>query len=172
MSNSLTRIVLLSDTHGYLDDALLEKMNWADEVWHAGDIGDLSLIDRIEKIKPVRAVYGNIDNAELRLHHPLNQVFNCQKIKVVMTHIAGYPGRYSARVKELLDEHRPQLFICGHSHILKVMKDPKRGHIHMNPGAAGKHGFHQMRTLLRFEINGDTLQNLAVIELGKRGALS
>lgn len=147
-------------------------MNWADEVWHAGDIGDLSLIDRIEKIKPVRAVYGNIDNAELRLHHPLNQVFNCQKIKVVMTHIAGYPGRYSARVKELLDEHRPQLFICGHSHILKVMKDPKRGHIHMNPGAAGKHGFHQMRTLLRFEINGDTLQNLAVIELGKRGALS
>ena len=147
-------------------------MNWADEVWHAGDIGDLSLIDRIEKIKPVRAVYGNIDNADLRLHHPLNQVFNCQKIKVVMTHIAGYPGRYSARVKELLDEHRPQLFICGHSHILKVMKDPKRGHIHMNPGAAGKHGFHQMRTLLRFEINGDTLQNLAVIELGKRGALS
>lgn len=147
-------------------------MNWADEVWHAGDIGDLSIIDRIEKIKPVRAVYGNIDNADLRLHHPLNQVFNCQKIKVVMTHIAGYPGRYSARVKELLDEHRPQLFICGHSHILKVMKDPKRGHIHMNPGAAGKHGFHQMRTLLRFEINGDTLQNLAVIELGKRGALS
>ena len=172
MSKEVTRIILLSDTHGFLDDSLLQKLAWADEVWHAGDIGGLVVCDRIEKIKPLRAVYGNIDDAQLRMQHPLNQVFYCQQIKVVISHIAGYPGRYNKRIQELLEVEKPQLFICGHSHILKVMKDPKRGHLHMNPGAAGIYGFHQIRTLLRFEICGKTIQNLEVMELGKRGQLS
>lgn len=172
MSKTATRIILLSDTHGFMDDSLLEKLQWADEVWHAGDIGLLEVTDRIAALKPTRAVYGNIDGAKVRSHYPLNQIFWCQNVKILMTHIAGYPGRYSKRVLALIEEHHPQLVICGHSHILKVMKDPKWGHLHMNPGAAGKHGFHQMRTLLRFEIEEDEIKHLEVMELGKRGSLT
>lgn len=160
----MKNILLLSDTHGYIDEAILKHVAWADEVWHAGDIGDLSVTDTIKQLKPLRAVYGNIDDARARLEFPLDQRFLCEDIDVWITHIGGYPGRYDHRVKSVLNEHPPTLFICGHSHILKVMRDPKLGLLHMNPGAAGIHGFHQARTLLRFQVDGKDLKNLEVIE--------
>lgn len=160
----MTRILLLSDTHGYMDDALLKHADWADEVWHAGDIGTIEVADAIKKIKPLRAVYGNIDGAEIRREYPLDQRFRCEDVSVWITHIGGYPGRYTARVKNQLNEHTPRIFISGHSHILKVMPDKKLNLLHMNPGAIGKHGFHKVRTMLRFEIDGIDIRNLEVIE--------
>ncbi len=160
----MKKILLLSDTHGYMDDALLRHVKWADEVWHAGDIGDLSVTDAIKEFKPLKAVYGNIDDAKARMEFPLDQRFLCEEINVWMTHIGGYPGRYEPRVKAEIAQNPPDLFICGHSHILKVMRDPKLGLIHMNPGAAGIYGFHKVRTLLRFEVVDKDLKNLEVIE--------
>lgn len=160
----MKKILLLSDTHGYLDETILSHIRKADEVWHAGDIGTTAVTDAIKKEKPLRAVFGNIDGSELRKEFPLDVRFQCEGIEVFMTHIGGYPGRYEKRVRELLDENRPDLFICGHSHILKVVRDKKRGILHMNPGAIGKQGFHKVRTMLRFEVNGKELQNLEVIE--------
>ena len=163
----MKKILLLSDTHSYIDAAILKHVRNADEVWHAGDIGDLKVTDTIKKLKPLRAVFGNIDSAEARLEFPLHQRFLCEQVDVWITHIGGYPGRYSPAIREELYANPPKLFITGHSHILKVMPDKKRGILHMNPGAIGIHGFHKARTMLRFEIDGSTIQNLEVIEYKK-----
>lgn len=165
----MKKILLLSDTHSYIDDRILHYAKFNDEIWHAGDIGNISVTDELSKIKPVRAVYGNIDGTEVRSTFPLDLNFEIEGVKVFMTHIAGYPNKYNARVKEEIIKNRPRLVICGHSHILKVMPDKKLNHIHMNPGAAGIYGFHQMRTMLQFELNAGKIENLNVIELGKRG---
>ncbi len=164
----MKKILLISDTHGYLDPRLFKYMKAADEVWHAGDIGGSELADEIAAIKPFRAVFGNIDGAALRSEYPENLIFECEKLKVLMTHIGGSPGKYPARVKSIINETKPGIFICGHSHILKVVYDKELSLLHMNPGAAGKQGFHQVRTALQFEIKDGAAQNLQVIELGKR----
>lgn len=163
------KILLLSDTHSYIDERILNYADWADEVWHAGDIGDLSVTDLLKTKKTLRAVYGNIDDAKARLDFPMDNHFECDGMKVWMTHIGGYPGKYPARIKQGLLEHRPDIFICGHSHILKVQFDKQFNCLAINPGAAGIYGFHQIRTMLRFEINSGKIQNMEVIELGKRG---
>jgi len=164
----LKKILLLSDTHSYIDDRILEYARQADEVWHAGDIGDLNVTDKLKEVKPLRAVFGNIDNHEARKEFPLNNRFICEGVDVWITHIGGYPNKYSPVIKEKIKENPPKLFISGHSHILKVMPDKKLGLLHMNPGACGKHGFHQVRTMLRFEIEQAEIKNLEVIELGTR----
>jgi putative phosphoesterase len=164
----MTKILLLSDTHSHIDDTILKYVHQADEVWHAGDIGDLSVTDTIKKFKPLRAVYGNIDNAEARLEFPLNNRFMCEGVDVWITHIGGYPGKYNQAIRVEITANPPKLFICGHSHILKVQFDNKLNLLHMNPGAAGISGFHQVRTMLRFEIDGEKIQGLEVIEIGKR----
>jgi uncharacterized protein len=164
----MTKILLLSDTHSYIDDTILKYVNQADEVWHAGDIGDLSVTDKIKKIKPLRCVYGNIDNHQARMEFPLNNRFNCEAVSVLITHIGGYPGRYNPAIKQELEQNPPKLFICGHSHILKVMFDKKHDLLHMNPGAAGISGFHQIRTMMRFVIDKDKIKDLEIIELGKK----
>lgn len=163
------KILLLSDTHGYIDDRILHYVSEADEVWHAGDIGNLDVTDAIQKIKPLKAVYGNIDGQKIRQQFPLDNRFNCAGADVWITHIGGYPGRYEKRVREILNINPPDIFVCGHSHILKVMHDKKYNMLTLNPGAAGRNGFHQMRTMLQFEINNGKPENLSVIELGKRG---
>ena len=164
----MKKILLLSDTHGYLDDRILKYAGEADEVWHAGDIGRSSVSDALQKIKPLKAVFGNVDGGELRKEFPLNNRFMCEEVDVWITHIGGYPGRYSPAVKEEIKANPPRIFISGHSHILKVMNDKKLGVLHMNPGAAGKQGFHQMRTMLRLVIDGKDIRDLEVIELGKK----
>lgn len=164
----MTKILLLSDTHSYIDDSILKYASQADEIWHAGDIGDLAVTDALKAVKPLRAVYGNIDNAEARNEFPLHQRFQCEQVDVWITHIGGYPGRYAPAIREEIRLNPPRIFISGHSHILKVMPDKKLNLIHMNPGAAGKHGFHKVRTMLRFEIDGKAIQNLEVIEFDRR----
>ena len=165
----MTRVLLLSDTHGYMDERILNYVLEADEVWHAGDIGSFDVTDRISELKPLRAVHGNIDNSRIQTEFPRDQHFYCEDVSVWMTHIGGYPGRYTQRVREALTEIRPKIYICGHSHILKVLPDKKLDLIHMNPGACGRHGLHSMRTMLRFVIDGSEIKDLEVIELGKRG---
>jgi hypothetical protein len=164
----MTKILLLSDTHSHIDETILKYVNWADEVWHAGDIGNLQVTDQIKKVKPLRAVYGNIDDDKARMEFPLHQRFFCEKVAVWMTHIGGYPGKYNQAIRQDLQQNPPKLFICGHSHILKVQFDKKLNMLHMNPGAAGISGFHQVRTMLRFEIDAEKIQNLEVIEVGKK----
>lgn len=161
----MRKILLLSDTHSYIDDRILEYASQADEVWHAGDIGDIKVSETLKKTVPVfKAVYGNIDGTEIRKEFPLNLRFFCEKVDVWMTHIGGYPGKYAPIIREEIKLNPPKLFICGHSHILKVMNDKKLHLLHMNPGAIGIHGFHRVRTMLRFEVNQETIQNLEVIE--------
>ncbi len=160
----MTRILLLSDTHSFMDSKILKYVKQADEVWHAGDIGDLKVTDAIQKLKPLKAVYGNIDNAQARTEFPLDQRFLCEEVDVWITHIGGYPGRYDRRIRDEIRANPPKIFISGHSHILKVMNDPKLDLLHMNPGAVGKHGFQKVRTMLRFQIHGSTISNLEVIE--------
>lgn len=164
----MTKILLLSDTHSYIDDTILKYVTQADEVWHAGDIGDLSVTDAIRKLKPLRAVYGNIDDAQARLEFPLHNRFMCEDVDVWITHIGGYPGKYNPALRKEIEKNPPKLFICGHSHILKVMFDKKHDLLHMNPGACGKSGFHKVRTMLRFVIEGDKIKDLEIIELEKR----
>jgi putative phosphoesterase len=164
----MKKILLLSDTHSHIDDKILKYVHQANEVWHAGDIGDLNVTDTIAKLKPLRAVYGNIDDANARTSFPLHNRFMCENVSVWITHIGGYPSKYNPAIKEELEKNPPKLFICGHSHILKVQFDKKLNLLHMNPGAAGIYGFHQIRTMLRFEIDGDKIQNLEIIELGKK----
>jgi putative phosphoesterase len=164
----MQKILLLSDTHSYIDDAILKYVKRADEVWHAGDIGDLKVTDAIKKLKPLRAVYGNIDNAKTRLEFPEHNRFMCEGVDVWITHIGGYPNRYDIRVKEQVIKNPPKLFISGHSHILKVIPDKKLDLLHMNPGAVGKHGLHKVRTMLRFVIEGDNIKDLEVIEFNRR----
>ncbi|MFT5437218.1 MAG: putative phosphoesterase [Ulvibacter sp.] len=163
----MTKILLLSDTHSYIDADILKYVNLADEVWHAGDIGDLKVTDAIAKLKPLRAVFGNIDDSKARLEFPLNNRFHCEEVDVLITHIGGYPGRYSPAIRDEIYKNPPRIFISGHSHILKVMNDKKRGILHMNPGAVGTHGFHKVRTMLRFEIDGNDIKNLEVIEFSR-----
>jgi putative phosphoesterase len=164
----MKKILLLSDTHSHIDDKILKYVHQANEVWHAGDIGDLNVTDTIAKLKPLRAVYGNIDDANARTSFPLHNRFMCENVSVWITHIGGYPSKYNPAIKEELEKNPPKLFICGHSHILKLQFDKKLNLLHMNPGAAGIYGFHQIRTMLRFEIDGDKIQNLEIIELGKK----
>ena len=161
----MKRIGLLSDTHSHLDEAIFRYFDKCDEIWHAGDIGDISVVDKLKEFKPLRAVYGNIDNNEVRREYPLNNRFLCEDVDVWITHIGGYPGRYAPPVREEIYLNPPKLFVCGHSHICKVMPDKKLGLLHMNPGAAGNHGFHQIKTLLRFNINGEDIRDLEVIEM-------
>lgn len=165
----MKKILLLSDTHSHIDDVILKYVNQADEVWHAGDIGDLKVTDVLKKWKTLRAVYGNIDDSKARMEFPLNNRFLCEGVSVLITHIGGYPGKYNRVIKAEIERNPPKLFICGHSHILKVQFDKKYNLLHMNPGAAGIYGFHQIRTMLRFEIDGDKIQKLEIIELGNRG---
>lgn len=158
------KILLLSDTHSYIDEKILKYAAEADEVWHAGDIGDLKVTDELSKVSKLRAVYGNIDATDIRREFPLNNRFMIDGIDVWITHIGGYPGKYSPQIKDEIYKNPPNLFICGHSHILKVMPDKRLNLLHMNPGAVGQHGFHQVRTMLRFEINRSKIENLEVIE--------
>lgn len=164
----MKKILLLSDTHGHMDPTILKYAAQADEVWHAGDIGSLSVIDELEALKQVRGVHGNIDDHVIQKEFPENNRFMCEGVDVWITHIGGYPNRYNIRVRDEIRNNPPKLFICGHSHILKVMHDKKLGLLHMNPGACGKHGFHQVRTMLRFVIDGEKISDLEVVELGKR----
>ncbi|PHR96317.1 MAG: YfcE family phosphodiesterase [Leeuwenhoekiella sp.] len=161
----MKKILLLSDTHSYIDDRILAYAEKADEIWHAGDIGDLRVTDALKALKPLRAVFGNIDDHEIRKEFPLNNRFICEGVDVLITHIGGYPGRYSPAIRSTLYAKPPKLFICGHSHILKVMPDRKLDLLHMNPGAVGKHGFHKVRTMLRFTVDQGKIDNLEVIEM-------
>jgi putative phosphoesterase len=164
----MKRIGLLSDTHSYLDEAVFRHFTNCDEIWHAGDIGEESVIDTLETFKPTRIVFGNIDSVAVRKRTTEHLRFNCEGLDVWITHIGGRPGNYATPVRADLKANPPGLFICGHSHICMVKLDPSLRMIYMNPGAAGKHGFHQVRTLLRFEVEAGKVQNLEVIELGKR----
>ncbi|WP_396153102.1 metallophosphoesterase family protein [Flavobacterium sp.] len=164
----MKKILLLSDTHSFIDEKILKYVRLADEVWHAGDIGDLTVTDEIKKLKPLRAVYGNIDNDKARMEFPLNNRFFCEGVEVLITHIGGYPGKYNQAIRDELKNNPPKLFICGHSHILKVQFDKTLNLLHMNPGAAGIHGFHQVRTMLRFEIDGEQIKALEIIEMEKK----
>lgn len=166
------KIGLLSDTHSYLDPNIFIHFKDCDEIWHAGDLGDAVIADQLEAFKPLRAVYGNIDDRDLQLRFPEDAWFSCEGLEIWMTHIGGAPPNYNPRIKKMLKEKTPAVFICGHSHILRVKKDPTYNLLYLNPGAAGNQGFHPMRTLLRFEINNKLIEKLEVIELGKRGSLS
>ncbi len=165
---SLTKILLLSDTHSHIDDTMLKYVHQADEIWHAGDIGNLEVTDKLKLLKPLRAVFGNIDDNTTRMEFPLHNRFLCEAVDVWITHIGGYPGKYNPVLKNELINNPPKLFICGHSHILKVAFDKQNQFLYMNPGAAGLSGFHQIRTMLRFEIDKDTISKLEIIELGKK----
>jgi putative phosphoesterase len=159
------KITLLSDSHSYMDEQVLKLCAGSDEIWHAGDIGSPRVCDQLAKVAKVRAVFGNIDDPSLRREWPEELAFEIENYKVWMTHIGGYPGRYHRGIKEKLREFKPDLYICGHSHILKVMPDKDLGLLHMNPGAIGKQGLHQIRTLLRFKIENGKLSDLEVVEL-------
>ncbi|MGZ8527115.1 MAG: metallophosphoesterase family protein [Kaistella sp.] len=164
----MKKILLLSDSHSCIDERILDYAKQADEIWHCGDFGNLEVVEQLEKIKPLRGVYGNIDGTEIRKIFPEVLRFQCEEVEVLMIHIGGYPGRYSPLAKKEIEEQAPKLFISGHSHILKAMFDKKNTLLHLNPGAMGKVGWHQMRTMMRFEINKDQIENLEVIELGKK----
>ncbi len=165
----MKKILLLSDTHSYIDAQILKYVKQADEVWHAGDIGDLKVTDTIKKLKPLRAVYGNIDDNLARLEFPLDNKFTIEEVSVWITHIGGYPNKYNLRIREEIKKNSPTIFISGHSHILKVQYDKKLNLLHLNPGAAGNHGFHNIRTMLRFTIDKAQIKDLEIIELATRG---
>ncbi len=167
------KIGLLSDTHSYLDPKVFDYFKDCDEVWHAGDIGEISLISELQKFKPFRAVFGNIDNKEIQHLFPEDLWFTCEGITVWMTHIGGVPPNYNPRVKKILKEKTPDVFICGHSHILRIKRDPNFNNLlYINPGAVGNHGFHAIKTIVRFDINNGKIENMEVIELGKRGVIT
>jgi len=163
------KIGLLSDTHSYIDDQIIRLLTGCDEIWHAGDFGSIEVSDRLNEIAPLRGVYGNIDDATIRQVHPKVNRFVIEGLDVMMTHIGGYPGKYHPDIRNEIKANPPQLYITGHSHILKVMTDKSLNNLlHLNPGAAGKHGFHTMRTMMRFDVTNGKVENLQVIELGKR----
>lgn len=164
----MKRIGLISDTHSYLDEKVFEHFSSCDEIWHAGDFGSMELADRLAAFKPLKGVYGNIDDAGLRLKFPEQLVFTCEQVKVMIRHIGGSPPKYNPETRKELQLHRPLLFISGHSHILKIMYDQQMNCLHMNPGAAGKQGWHKVRTLIRFTIDRADMKDCEVIELGKR----
>lgn len=165
----MTRIGLISDTHGFLDDNILEHLRQCNEIWHAGDFGSDEVITRLRSLNPaLKGVYGNIDGQSIRSVFPKQSVFMCEEVKVMMRHIGGYPPKYNPETKKEIIIHKPHLFISGHSHILKIMYDDKLKCLHMNPGAAGKQGWHKMRTIIRFAIDGKEMKGAEVIELGPR----
>jgi putative phosphoesterase len=164
----LKTIGLLSDTHGFLDERIFEYFKNCDEIWHAGDIGNIETLKQLESRKPVKAVFGNIDGHKIRVALPEIQRFKCEETDVLIKHIGGYPGRYDRSIYQAIITSPPDLFISGHSHILKVMHDKKYKFLHINPGAAGKTGLHKVRTVVRFAINGATIKDLEVIEMEKR----
>lgn len=164
----MTKILLLSDSHSYIDDRILEYASQADEIWHGGDFGSMDVIEQLEKIKPLKGVYGNIDNTKIRSEFPEVSRFMCEKVEVLMIHIGGYPGKYTPLAKQEIAEKAPKLFISGHSHILKAMFDEKNNLLHLNPGACGKQGWHKMRTMMRFVIDDTEIKDLEVIELGPK----
>lgn len=166
------KILLLSDTHGFLDPAILPHCRACDEIWHAGDIGDKSVTDALQKIKHLRAVHGNIDDQEMKSRFPEDCWFECEGVKIWMTHIGGNPPNYNPRIKRILKDSIPDVFICGHSHMLKVKKDEKLNMLYINPGAAGNQGFHHIKTIIRMEISDGKIMKLEVVELGKRGAVT
>jgi uncharacterized protein len=161
----LTRIGLISDTHGFLDESVFEHFKTCDEIWHGGDFGNSELSNKLAAAKPLKGVYGNIDGQDIRTIYPEQLVFICEEVKVMMRHIGGYPPKYNPETKKELLIHQPQLFISGHSHILKIMYDDKLQCLHMNPGAAGKQGWHKVRTLIRFTVDGKEMKDCEVIEL-------
>jgi uncharacterized protein len=167
----MTKIGLLSDTHGFFDTKLFEFFNDCDEIWHAGDLGSVEVLETIRKFKPLKAVYGNIDDLILRAELPEMLKFNCEETGVFLIHIGGYPGHYEKNIRNALLINKPALFICGHSHILKVMYDKQFNLLHINPGSAGKSGFHKVRTAVRFAIDKDKIKDLEVIELEKKHKL-
>ena len=160
----MKKILLISDTHGYIDDRIIQYAKQSDETWHAGDIGELKVTDELKKVTTVRAVHGNIDNNKIRAEYPENLRFQIEEMKIWITHIGGYPNKYNQRIRQEINTNPPDIFICGHSHILKVINDKKLDVLHINPGAIGKHGFHHVRTMIRFEIMKSKIQNLEVIE--------
>jgi len=164
------QVGLLSDTHGFLDEAIFTYFEKCDEVWHAGDFGPVEILDRLKAFKPTRGVFGNIDGQKIRSELPQDLDWQCEGVRVYMTHIGGYPGNYDARAKQQLDQRKPDLFLCGHSHITRVMRDSKRKLLHMNAGACGRIGWHVTRTMLRFRVDGDQVNNVELIELGPRTA--
>lgn len=165
------KIGLMSDTHSFLDERIFQHFSECDEVWHAGDFGSMSVVERLRAFKPLRGVYGNIDDRRIQAEMPLDLRFTCAGVPVFMTHIGGYPGRYNPRVRKILQDDPPRdgLFICGHSHILKAMPDKQWGFLHLNPGACGNEGWHQVKTLMRFVLEAGSIGDLEVIELGARG---
>lgn len=165
----MTRIGLISDTHSYLDDAVFSHFKSCDEIWHAGDFGSMEVIEKLAGFKPLKGVYGNIDDNSIRNIYPEDLFFTCEQVNVFIRHIGGYPGRYAPAVKDLIAKNQSNLFISGHSHILKIMFDEKLNCLHINPGAAGNQGWHKVRTLIRFTIEGKNMKDCEVIELGSRG---
>lgn len=163
------KIGLLSDTHSFLDAKIFQYFHQVDEIWHAGDIGDADVLKKLEDFKTTRAVFGNIDDQEMQNVIPEDLVFELEGVKIFITHIAGKPPGYNKRVKQLIKEHQPDLLICGHSHILKVEYDKANQLLFVNPGACGRHGFHRIRTVLRFELNQSKIEKMEVVELGLRG---
>ena len=161
----MKKILLLSDTHGHVDDHMMKYVKESDEVWHAGDIGTTQVTDTIASLKPLRAVFGNIDNHELRLSFPEELLFECEDINIYMTHIGGRPNRYAKGISKKIKSIKPKIFICGHSHILKIQYDKVNQLLFINPGASGKHGFHKVRTMVRFEIDKSDIKNMEVIEV-------
>lgn len=166
----MTRIGLLSDTHSYLDEKIFHHFAMVDEIWHAGDVGNKEVYERLAAFKPIQGVYGNIDDASIQQFFPRVLQFTCEQVRVLVTHIGGYPPKYNSYSLPLIQSYRPNIFITGHSHILKIMYDNERQVLHMNPGAAGTHGWHQKRTVVRFNIHGNNIQDCEVIELGSRSA--
>ena len=162
----MKKIIVLSDTHNYIDSQMINYLKQADEIWHAGDIGSIHIVEQLQQIKLLRAVYGNIDGKEIRSQLTENLFFTCEEVSVFMTHIGGYPSRYATGILSKLQELKPKIFICGHSHILKIIFDKKLGILHLNPGAVGKYGAHKVRTMLRFEIDNSDIKNMEIIELG------
>ena len=163
----MRKILLLSDTHGYLDEKIIKYANSVDEIWHAGDVCDITIIDKLKQIKPFKGVYGNIDDHKIRKELPVDSKFYCEDTYVWITHIGGYPSRYKKRVNDLLKTKNIDLLIFGHSHILKIIYDKKNELLHINPGAIGRHGFHKKRTMVRFEINKKTIENIEIIEFDR-----
>jgi len=168
----MKKIALISDTHSYIDDSILQHCKEADEIWHAGDIGSFEVVEALEQTgKTLRMVYGNIDGQKFRRSFPLDLHFNIEGLQVYITHIGGYPGKMYNRVITQIKKEKPGLYVCGHSHICKVMPDQKHNLLHMNPGACGQFGFHKIRTILLFEVSKGKIENLRVVELGMRGRL-
>lgn len=168
----MQKILIISDTHGYLDPRLQTHIDWADQIWHGGDWGNANISDQLTNQKPVQGVYGNIDGHEIRLMYPLINFFSCEDLTIGMTHIAGKPNAYKPDARALFQKQVPDILVCGHSHLLNVQRDPKHANLlFINPGAAGKEGFHKMQTAIRLKIEGKRIFDVEVVEVGLRGQL-